>query len=769
MKLLHALLLLSVAGLLSAQSDLRIGEWNSHLPYLTITHVETGDGKTFYGTDESVLIVDQDDQSFRFLSKVDGLSDASISEMLYDDREDQLIIAYTSSAIDIVLGSEVFTVKDIRDKSDIQGDKSIYDLYVDDNNFLYLATGFGLVQYDLTTLEFGFTLDISARVNRVSGDGTSLVITTEDGAYALDLAQTNAPAFFQEWEKLTEGLPQDAVPADVYQRGSSIYVADATTLYRSDSGSAFSPIYDAEFDIIFIHQVGKGGYLVGDKGETGPRSHVTYFSDNDEQLAQDEQCSRRLLDASLDDEDRLFLADEWFTVRYKNINNPNECKLYNINSPLGPTVSDMAIKDGKIYFASGGVTENFFNSNSREGFYILDEDEWTLVNEFEEDFLEDFLELHQVAAHPRVSKIYFASFFAGLLEYDPVSEEMVIYDDTNSPLQRQVGDVRVRISGLDFDSEGNLWISNFSAEDPIAVLTPEGVWHSFQLPSSPDTKVTEIAVDDNDFVWVNIWGSAGGLVVLDRGETLADPSDDRQRFFNISNSELESNFLFDLEKDNDGAIWVGTGAGAVVFDCGGSPFDVETCRGSRRRTQTDSITAFLLESEEVLSIETDGANRKWFGTRNGIFVQGPNGEEKIASFDEETSPLFDNNVQDMFFEPNSGVMYIATNNGLQSLRTETTGARPIHTNDVYAFPNPVRPDYSGPIAIKGLAQDAEVSITDIDGKLVFKTDALGGQAIWDGFNLEGNAVSGGVYLVYSSTTDFFQDIDTYVTKILVIR
>ena len=114
-------------------------------------------------------------------------------------------------------------------------------------------------------------------------------------------------------------------------------------------------------------------------------------------------------------------------------------------------------------------------------------------------------------------------------------------------------------------------------------------------------------------------------------------------------------------------------------------------------------------------------------------------------------------------------MYIATDSGLQSVRTETTGARPFHSNEVFAFPNPVRPEYRGPIAIKGLAQDAEVSITDIDGKLVFKTDALGGQAIWDGFNLEGDEVSGGVYLVFSSTNDIFRDIDTFVTKILVIR
>ena len=770
LKLIHSLLLLTLAGLLSGQSDIRIGEWNSHLPYMTIAHVESGDGKVYYGTNESVLIVDQEDQSFQFLSKVEGLSDASIAEMLYDEVGDRLVLAYNNSVVDVVQGSDILSIRDIRDRSDIQGDKRINDLFIDDDEFLYMATGFGLVQFDLKTEEFGFTLDISERVNRISGDGTSIVITTNNGAYALDLSQTNTPAFFEEWRQLTEGLPIDLEPTDVYQIGSTIYLAEQDILYRSDGDDTFREVYQATNDIIFIHQAGEG-YIVGDLISTdfSPNSHITQFNANDEMLAADEACCRRLVDATLDSEGRLFIADDWFTVRYKDINEPNECRLFNINSPLGPSVSDMTVKDGKLYFASGGVSDDFFDQFGREGFYILDGDEWTLVNEFTDDTLDEILEIHRVATHPTTNKIYFGTFWAGLVEYDPSDGSIVIYDDTNSPLQRQTGNIRVRIGGLDFDSEGNLWVSNFSAEDPIAVMTPEGEWFSFELENAPDDKVTELLIDDNDFVWVNIWGSVGGVVLLDRGATLEDRSDDRQRFLNIGNSELDSNFLFDLEKDKEGAVWVGTGAGAVVFDCGGSAFDTDICTGTRRRTQTDGITAFLLETEEVLCIATDGANRKWFGTRNGIFVQGPNGEEKIAAFDEDNSPLFDNAVKDMFFEPDNGVMYIATNNGLQSIRTETTGATPFHSNEVFAFPNPVRPDYRGPIAIRGLAQNAEVSITDIDGNLVFKTDALGGQAIWDGFNLEGNEVSGGVYLVFSTTNDFFRDIDTFVTKILVIR
>ena len=289
LKLIHSLLLLTLAGLLSGQSDIRIGEWNSHLPYMTIAHVESGDGKVYYGTNESVLIVDQEDQSFQFLSKVEGLSDASIAEMLYDEVGDRLVLAYNNSVVDVVQGSDILSIRDIRDRSDIQGDKRINDLFIDDDEFLYMATGFGLVQFDLKTEEFGFTLDISERVNRISGDGTSIVITTNNGAYALDLSQTNTPAFFEEWRQLTEGLPIDLEPTDVYQIGSTIYLAEQDILYRSDGDDTFREVYQATNDIIFIHQAGEG-YIVGDLISTdfSPNSHITQFNANDEMLAADE-------------------------------------------------------------------------------------------------------------------------------------------------------------------------------------------------------------------------------------------------------------------------------------------------------------------------------------------------------------------------------------------------------------------------------------------------------------------------------------------------
>lgn len=77
----------------------------------------------------------------------------------------------------------------------------------------------------------------------------------------------------------------------------------------------------------------------------------------------------------------------------------------------------------------------------------------------------------------------------------------------------------------------------------------------------------------------------------------------------------------------------------------------------------------------------------------------------------------------------------------------TSGATPMQQINI--FPNPISPNYNGPIAMRGLVENAIVKITSLSGKLVYQTRALGGQAIWDGKTYDGNKVATGVYLVFA--------------------
>lgn len=162
----------------------------------------------------------------------------------------------------------------------------------------------------------------------------------------------------------------------------------------------------------------------------------------------------------------------------------------------------------------------------------------------------------------------------------------------------------------------------------------------------------------------------------------------------------------------------------------------------------------------------DGGNRKWIGTeRNGIFVYSANGDQELYHFTAENSPLFSNRIITMAQEPKTGEVYIGTDRGVISYKAESTqGAE--EAGKLTAYPNPVRPDYNGIIAIKGFVSDSDVKITDVTGNMVAHLKSIGGQAVWNGKNFKGERVSSGVYLIFGSAQEGAQNT---VGKILFVR
>ena len=173
-----------------------------------------------------------------------------------------------------------------------------------------------------------------------------------------------------------------------------------------------------------------------------------------------------------------------------------------------------------------------------------------------------------------------------------------------------------------------------------------------------------------------------------------------------------------------------------------------------------------MSNESVTSIAIDGANRKWFGTKNsGVFVYSSDGSQQIKHFTEENSPLFSNTINHIDINPQNGEVLISTEKGLISYKGEATEGQSTHEN-VIVYPNPVKENYYGPIAIKNVVEDANVKITDIAGNLIESMTAYGGQVVWDGKNKYGQRANTGVYLVF--TTDP-TGIETNVAKILFIK
>ena len=182
--------------------------------------------------------------------------------------------------------------------------------------------------------------------------------------------------------------------------------------------------------------------------------------------------------------------------------------------------------------------------------------------------------------------------------------------------------------------------------------------------------------------------------------------------------------------------------------------------------EVDGYVEYLLTNETVTTIAVDEANRKWLGTQSaGLFLVSEDGTEQVHHFTAENSPLLSNNIVDVKINHFSGEVYIATAKGLISYFSDATEGSLNHEN-VIVYPNPVRPEYTGTIAIKGLVQDADIKITDLNGILVHETQALGGQAVWDGKNGYGDRVQTGVYLVFSTNAT---GTETNVAKILFVH
>ncbi|HEX2534645.1 MAG TPA: hypothetical protein VHK69_12960, partial [Chitinophagaceae bacterium] len=135
------------------------------------------------------------------------------------------------------------------------------------------------------------------------------------------------------------------------------------------------------------------------------------------------------------------------------------------------------------------------------------------------------------------------------------------------------------------------------------------------------------------------------------------------------------------------------------------------------------------------------------GTRNGAWLVAPEGDKVLHQFTAENSPLPGSEVLRIAVSGGTGEVFFATARGLVSYRGTATDAAEGKESDVWVFPNPVPPGYTGTIALRGLPDRSHVKIIEPGGRLVFQTRSLGGQAVWNGRDYRGRQPAPGIYLV----------------------
>lgn len=692
----------------------------------------------FCATPYSLFSVQYDEPVIERFSRVTGLSETGISTICMSEAKDKLLVAYTNSNLDIIAPDRIYNIPDIK-RENTPGDKSVYHVFPKQNKF-YLATGLGVLVVDASRNEIRDTWLIGSGGNPVKVTGFSMDAGSYYAATAEGLkkaALNTNPADYRNWQTITGTT--EAV--QVVNLGGTMILRQRDSLFVQN-GNTWLLFYRDGWPMVNV-TVSENKILLAERLSSGISRVVILDATG---------TINRVLDntgaVSFPRKAVLVNGEPWVADQFaglSRISNSNAYSNFSPGSPQSTGGGEMLVSDGIFCATAGAVNAAWNYQYNGDGLFILKENSWNNINRYRYPAIDSLLDFICLAYDKRDASLWAGSFGGGLVQVKP-GPAFTIYKQ--GTLDMTVGDPgSYRVGGLCFDTENNLWVSNFGAAQPLKVRKADGSWKSFSVPYTLfENAVGQILVDENGYKWI-VSPLGNGLLVFDHGASLDNTGDDRWRKLSNANTNgnLPAENVLCIAKDKSGFIWVGTTDGVGVIQCPGEIFSAG-CNAIWPIVPNGNFAGYLFKGEEVNSIAVDGADRKWFATKNGVFLTDAAGEKVLARFTETNSPLLSNEVKKITIDGKTGEVFFATLKGICSYRGNATEGGATN-EEVLVFPNPVPPGFAGTIAIRGLVNNAIVKITELDGKLVYQTRALGGQANWDGRNYRGQKISSGVYLV----------------------
>jgi hypothetical protein len=757
----------------SVSAQIGMGEWRFHSTTTKAIDIAVTEKTIYTAFENGLYVFDVDSEEQSLMNSVNGLSDIEISCIYWDEDDQSLLIGYANGNIDKLKNETIYNIPAVKMAS-IPNSKRI-NRFEKNGNYVYAATDFAIVKLNLVKNEVKDTYYPSNGNEKIND-----IAFSNDTIFALCpsrllLGKINNPALpdFSQWVQDTR---LQTVSTNFYKEiesfNQSLYVLYATESYGNDTVFRLTPTgktvltnvnYSIEINSINVLPNGISVNMDGGISVYNAANELTknYNSNN---LFQWISPSRTGSNSK-----GLWTSDLKEGLEYL----PTELmiKNYAISGSKNSNFYSMDWRDGKLAIASGRLLMKL-PSFSRNGVHLFEDENWTLRN-FENVTAwqgKDLWDVIDVSINPKNTKQFAISTYSKEPLTIFTDTAAVCYNESNSTLKfTEINNGWALVSDVCYDTKGNLWALNGYSEKPLNVQDKTGVWQNFDCGSEArNILTTKMIVDYNNNIWFA--SQDHGMFGYNYNKTLNDISDDKRVHLTTGSlaGDLPSKNVTALAADLDGEIWVGTDAGFGILYNAGNAFDASAgdFNVQRVKVKYEGNVEYVLGATHITDIEVDGGNRKWFATANaGILLLSADGSEILEQYTTDNSPLISNNIFDLKLDQNTGELFIITDKGLISYRTNSSFEDATYS-EVVVFPNPVRPNYFGSITMQGIRYNSDVKITDVAGNLVYKTTSNGGTATWDGKTLDGQKAATGVYLIWTATNE---GKDKKVGKVLIVK
>ena len=785
-------------------NNLKIGEWRHHFSFRNCIAITETPDNILGASEMGIIIYDKKDQSLRTLTKFEGLSDYGISTLAYSPDNNAVVIGYENGNIDILKNGRIVNINDLK-LTNLTGSKRINHILFDKRkpNRAYCSTGFGVLEIsiDINKPETITTWYIGDNASNVE---VSQLLMQDEYLYAatsMGVRKVHIDSDFSRyynWETIS--------PSTEYYC-SIVWFAGKLISIRGEKGTRCTVEVDGllnnmEFwSFKEIYSKDETFYLV-----TGA---VIYIYDknlvrigaiyNPKLSGEQESFTASFNYCFVSENKDLWVADNNEGLLKRK--SESELFQYTPEGPVSNRTWKILFTGGNLWVVQGGKQSTGVNLDIPASISVYTKNGWKIFNQANTPMLTGLRDALGISVNPNNPDNVFINLWGeGVLEFDSNNDGLFLkkrFVKSDTGLQNIYGETGsqryVKVSSTLFDPKTKvLLMTNSEVSAGLVGYFPEDdsyIRYTYETLSNMHTMGPILKHSSGD-MWMSVERHQGknfGIFVWNDNGTPRDQTDDiykggihpslepnekrnaGQLLLWDSTGEPISEAVWSIVEDKNGYIWLGTNKGVVVHHNPERVLRTDNPVFSRIKVPHGDGTddaGYLLEFEKVTSIFVDGGNRKWLGTEaNGIFLVSPDGLNTIASFNTTNSNLPSNNIYSISLNPDNGEVFVATERGLVSFRGLATEGKS-GFKGAYAFPNPVRPGYTGIITITGLMEKTNVKITDSAGKLVFETTSVGGQAFWDGRNLWGTPVKSGIYLAFLASEDGSQ---SDVVKIAVVR